>query len=53
MRRTVMEAEHEAFRSAFRDFADQEIVPFHDDWERAGVVPARSGRRPGPTASCA
>jgi alkylation response protein AidB-like acyl-CoA dehydrogenase len=39
MRRTLMEAGHEAFRSAFRDFADKEIVPFHDDWERAGMVP--------------
>jgi alkylation response protein AidB-like acyl-CoA dehydrogenase len=39
MRRTLMEADHEAFRSAFRDFAHKEIVPFHDDWERAGVVP--------------
>lgn len=39
MRRTVMEAEHEAFRSAFRDFAEKEIVPFHGDWERAGIVP--------------
>ena len=39
MRRTVMEAEHEAFRSAFRDFADREIVPFHGEWEQAGIVP--------------
>ena len=39
MRRTIMEAEHEAFRSAFRDFADKEITPFHGDWERAGIVP--------------
>ncbi len=39
MRRTIMEAEHEAFRSAFRDFADKEIAPFHGDWERAGIVP--------------
>ena len=39
MRRTVMEAEHEAFRSAFRDFASKEIVPFHGEWEQAGIVP--------------
>ncbi len=39
MRRTVMEADHEAFRSAFRDFAGKEIVPFHGEWERAGIVP--------------
>jgi alkylation response protein AidB-like acyl-CoA dehydrogenase len=39
MRRTVMEAEHEAFRSAFRDFAGKEIVPFHGEWEQAGIVP--------------
>jgi alkylation response protein AidB-like acyl-CoA dehydrogenase len=39
MRRTVMDAEHEAFRSAFREFVDKEIVPFHDEWERARIVP--------------
>ena len=47
MRRTVMEAEHEAFRSAFRDFTDKEIVPFHGDWERAGIVPRRVWEKAG------
>ncbi|TDD24777.1 acyl-CoA dehydrogenase family protein [Nonomuraea diastatica] len=39
MRRTVMEADHEAFRSAFREFVNKEIGPRHDAWEQAKIVP--------------
>ena len=38
MRRTLYEPTHELFRDAFRAFVEKEIVPHHDDWERAGIV---------------
>ena len=38
MRRTIFTDEHEMFRTAFRQFADKEIVPHHLDWERDGIV---------------
>lgn len=39
MRRILMEDEHERFRDSFRRFLEQEVVPHHLDWERAGIVP--------------
>ncbi|MCW2692025.1 MAG: putative acyl-CoA dehydrogenase, partial [Mycobacterium sp.] len=38
MQRTRYEAEHEAFRDAVRSFLAQHVVPFHDAWEKAGIV---------------
>jgi alkylation response protein AidB-like acyl-CoA dehydrogenase len=38
MRRQLFEDEHELFRSSFRQFVEKEIVPHHEEWERAGVV---------------
>ncbi|WP_299959625.1 acyl-CoA dehydrogenase family protein [uncultured Modestobacter sp.] len=39
MRHTRYEAEHEDFRQSVRAFLEKEVAPFHDDWERAGIVP--------------
>ncbi|ODT96239.1 MAG: acyl-CoA dehydrogenase, partial [Pseudonocardia sp. SCN 72-86] len=39
MRRTLFEDDHEAFRDSFRKFVQAEIVPYHDEWEQAGIVP--------------
>ncbi|HYJ69499.1 MAG TPA: acyl-CoA dehydrogenase family protein [Nocardioidaceae bacterium] len=39
MRRTIFEAEHDAFRESVRAFCDKEIVPHHKEWEAAGIVP--------------
>src|SRR5215217_2942042 len=39
MRRTLYEADHEAFRDAVRTFVAKEIAPHHEEWERAGIVP--------------
>ena len=39
MRRTLFEDDHEAFREAFRAFLDKEVVPHHDEWDAAGIVP--------------
>ncbi|WP_222267928.1 acyl-CoA dehydrogenase family protein [Modestobacter marinus] len=39
MRHTLHEADHDAFRVSVRAFLDRTVAPFHDDWERAGIVP--------------
>jgi alkylation response protein AidB-like acyl-CoA dehydrogenase len=39
MRHSLYEADHEDFRSSVRAFCEKEVAPFHDDWERAGIVP--------------
>jgi len=38
MRRTLYEPEHEAFRDSVRAFLAKQVVPFHADWEKAGIV---------------
>jgi len=37
--REIFDAEHEAFRRTARTFFEKEVVPFHDEWEKAGIVP--------------
>lgn len=37
--RPILEAEHESFRQTVRSFLNKEVVPFHDQWEKDGVVP--------------
>jgi alkylation response protein AidB-like acyl-CoA dehydrogenase len=37
--RDIFDAEHEAFRRTARTFFEKEVVPFHDGWEKAGIVP--------------
>jgi alkylation response protein AidB-like acyl-CoA dehydrogenase len=37
--RPILEAEHESFRQTVRSFLEREVVPFHDQWEKDGVVP--------------
>jgi alkylation response protein AidB-like acyl-CoA dehydrogenase len=39
MRRTLFEADHEAFRDSFRRFLDKEVAPHQDEWNAAGIVP--------------
>jgi alkylation response protein AidB-like acyl-CoA dehydrogenase len=36
--RTLFNADHEAFRDAFRRFVDKEVAPFHAEWEEQGYV---------------
>ena len=38
MEPTLYEAEHDAFRSSVRTFCKREIAPFHQEWEKAGLV---------------
>jgi acyl-CoA dehydrogenase len=37
--RELFEPEHESFRQTVRTFFDKEVVPFHDQWEKDGLVP--------------
>ena len=37
--RSLFGEEHEMFRRSVRKFVEREIVPFHAQWERDGVVP--------------
>ena len=37
--RAVFREDHEQFRTQVRRFIEREIVPFHAEWEREGVVP--------------
>ena len=39
MRRSLYEAGHEDFRETVRAWAEKNVVPFHDQWERDGIVP--------------
>ncbi|WP_432950453.1 acyl-CoA dehydrogenase family protein [Kribbella sp. CA-253562] len=39
MHRQLFDADHDAFRETVRAFCDKEIVPHHDAWEEAGIVP--------------
>lgn len=39
MRRTVFDSDHEDFRKTLRAFIESEVVPFHDEWFAAGLVP--------------
>lgn len=39
MRRTLFTAEHEAFRTAVRDFLQRRVVPAYPEWLAEGIVP--------------
>ncbi len=39
MRRTLYDADHEAFRDTVRTFLAKEVVPHAAEWDRAGIVP--------------
>lgn len=39
MQRTVYTEDHEAFRATCRQFLEKHAVPFHEQWEKDGIVP--------------
>ncbi|GAB3654285.1 acyl-CoA dehydrogenase family protein [Actinocorallia lasiicapitis] len=39
MAREIFTDEHEAFRDMVRSFIAKEITPFHEQWEKDGIVP--------------
>ncbi|WP_255568957.1 acyl-CoA dehydrogenase family protein [Neoroseomonas alba] len=45
--RPVFTTEHELFRAQVHRFFEREIVPFHRDWEHAGIVPREVWRKAG------
>jgi len=47
MQRRIFTAEHEAFRAVVARFAAEEIAPFHDQWERDGIVPREVWKKAG------
>lgn len=45
--RQIFSPEHELLRETTRRFFEREIVPFHRDWEKAGVAPRSIWRKAG------
>lgn len=45
--RTVFDEEHEMFRDSVRRFLDEEVVPFHAQWEKEGQVDRDLWRKAG------
>lgn len=39
VKRTIFDADHEAFRDSVRKFIEKEIQPHHDQWIEQGIVP--------------
>ncbi|MFZ1399599.1 MAG: acyl-CoA dehydrogenase family protein [Candidatus Promineifilaceae bacterium] len=39
MKRTIFDDEHNMFRDAVRRFVQNEIAPYHEQWEHDGIVP--------------
>ncbi len=46
-RPTILEQEHEDFRAIARAFFEREVTPFHEQWERDGIVDREVWRRAG------
>jgi len=47
IQRTVYREDHEQFRQQVQRFFENEIVPFHAEWERRGIVPKEVWRKAG------
>ena len=45
--RTIFAEEHELFRDSVRRFIEEEMVPYHREWEREGLVPRALWRKAG------
>ncbi|MCY9786004.1 acyl-CoA dehydrogenase family protein [Nocardiopsis sp. EMB25] len=39
MKRELFDSDHDLFRESVREFLKREVVPFHDQWEKDGIVP--------------
>lgn len=46
-RPSIYETEHEDFRKSVRAFMEREVVPFHDQWEKDGIVDREVWRKAG------
>lgn len=47
MKRTLYTDEHLMFRDAFHRFLEKEILPYHEQWERDGIVSREVWRKAG------
>ena len=47
MERRIFTEEHDAFRAMVRDFVENEIAPYHDQWEEEGIVPREVWKKAG------
>ncbi len=47
MERNLFESEHQVFRNSFRSFVENEITPFHAQWEEKGIVPREIWKKAG------
>jgi alkylation response protein AidB-like acyl-CoA dehydrogenase len=45
--RTIFGDEHEQFRATVARFVRDEVAPYHDDWEREGMVPRELWKKAG------
>ena len=45
--RTLFSSEHDTFRESVRRFVQAELVPYHADWEKAGIVPREAWLKAG------
>jgi alkylation response protein AidB-like acyl-CoA dehydrogenase len=45
--REIFEPEHESFRQTVRSFIEKEVTPYHDQWEKDGVVDRAVWRKAG------
>ena len=46
-RPSIYETEHEDFRATVRAFMEREVMPYHDQWEKDGVVDREVWRKAG------
>ena len=49
MKRIPFREDHEQFREQVRRFVEREIVPFHPQWEKDGIVPREAWAKAGST----
>eukprot|EP00605_Chrysophyceae_sp_TOSAG23-4_P001522 GSChrysophyteH1.ASY1.ANO1.1670.1 assembled CDS len=45
--RRIFEHEHDQYRELCRRFYEEEVIPYHDEWEKAGQVPRELWRKAG------
>ncbi len=47
MKRTLFNEEHLMFRETVRRFVEKEVTPYHEQWEKEGIVPRELWRKAG------
>lgn len=47
MKRTIFEEEHQMFRETVRAFIEKEVLPYHPQWEKDGMVSREVWRKAG------